>query len=81
MTRPPPCCITRDCLHFTGMEDDLTTGGLRYTCRAFPNGIPVDIAYGDRQHEVPLPEQEGDYVLTPGPCDLEKSGPATLRES
>lgn len=32
-------------------------------CRAFPDGIPADIAKGRRLHEEVLPGQEGEFVF------------------
>ena len=55
-----PKCYLRGCSHFTGfgfdgssVEDD-TEATERPVCRAFPSGIPEDIAYGDNLHLTPV---------------------------
>lgn len=37
----PPMCIR--CEH-------LDRGAIKYSCKAFPNGIPMEIIYGDVKH-------------------------------
>lgn len=34
-------------------------------CKAFPNGIPDEILFGDNDHLQPLKEQKNDLVYTP----------------
>ncbi len=48
-----PACFTRSCKHFVGVAQD----GETVICRAFPEGIPDAIAYGNDQHLTP---QDGD---------------------
>lgn len=33
-------------------------------CKAFPDGIPSNILLGHLPHEVPYPQQSGDFVYT-----------------
>jgi hypothetical protein len=47
-----PICV--NCKHF-----DLET----FTCKAFPEGIPVEIIEGDNDHKKPLPDQNNDLVF------------------
>lgn len=58
-----PNCYTRSCKHFTGVkqdnEDEETE---RPSCKAFPDGIPSEIAYGDNLHLVPLANQKNNIV-------------------
>lgn len=58
-----PKCWERKCKHFLGVKQD-EDGELneRVVCKAFPDGIPEEIAYGDNLHEKPLPDQGNDIV-------------------
>ena len=47
-----PKCYTRNCVHFLGIisdgpEDEIDE---RPNCKAFPDGIPSEIAYGCNLH-------------------------------
>jgi len=53
ITLAEPECFRRRCKHFTGPDP---AKGI-VTCKAFPKGIPDDIAYGDNRHTEP---QAGD---------------------
>jgi len=58
-----PACWIRKCKHYIGVKqgkDD--EANERNVCKAFPDGIPDEIAYGDNFHAIPLPEQKGDFV-------------------
>jgi len=35
------------------------------TCRAFPDGIPMEYVLGEENHFVVVPDQVGDYVYEP----------------
>lgn len=53
-----PKCWTRKCRHFTRTvgEDERTE---RNACKAFPDGIPDEIAYGTNLHLLPFPGDHG----------------------
>jgi hypothetical protein len=55
-----PNCYLRSCVHFTGVKMH-NKDHVDY-CKAFPDGIPDDIAYGDNLHEKPLQDQGNDIV-------------------
>lgn len=60
-----PQCYTRKCIHFEGVKQP-TLGeeaGEFVYCKAFPNGIPDDIAYGNNKHLVPIPNQKNEIVF------------------
>mgnify|MGYP001578123507 CR=1 FL=1 len=64
-----PECSKRDCIHFQGVDQpDGTEMTERVICKAFLDGIPNEISYGDNLHLTPLPEQENDIVFE-GPDD------------
>jgi hypothetical protein len=46
-----PKCYERGCVHFLGVDQpDGTEMTERVICEAYPNGIPVEIAYGNDSH-------------------------------
>jgi len=55
-----PTCYTRECKHYKGVkrlgEEESTE--VNY-CKAFPDGIPDEIAYGDNKHTEPYPGDNG----------------------
>jgi hypothetical protein len=56
-----PKCMTRGCVHFQGVKvDDNAETNERPVCRAFPDGIPVEISYGENLHLEPV---EGDHGI------------------
>jgi hypothetical protein len=59
-----PNCFERKCKHFLGIyqPDEESEAGQTVNCKAFPVGIPHDIAYGDNKHLVKFPGQENDIV-------------------
>jgi len=68
-----PTCLTRDCKHFLGVGGARTTWSSYwgndimidlYVCKAFPDGIPDKITYGDNLHLEPLKGQGNDIVYT-----------------
>jgi hypothetical protein len=60
MIRVPECKL-RQCKHFIGVvQDNAVESTERVVCRAFPNGIPASIAYGDDRHLTPV---EGDHGI------------------
>jgi hypothetical protein len=66
MLQEPKCSI-RKCEYFIGaryLEEGEETEVVY--CKAFPNGIPSDIAYGNDKHLKVYPGQIGDYVFKKG---------------
>ncbi len=55
LAKPDPCF---GCLHFTGIYAVSDTDH-RPICKAFPDGIPDEIAYGDNNHTDPYPGDNG----------------------
>jgi hypothetical protein len=47
MSVEEPNCYTRTCVHFIGVSSDENEKDQECTCKAFPDGIPVEIAFGD----------------------------------
>jgi len=58
-----PKCYERECKHFLGVRqtDDTEESEFVY-CKAFPDGIPDEIAYGKDKHSKPLEDQTNDIV-------------------
>lgn len=55
-----PNCSKRKCKHFAGVaQPDGTESSERVVCRAFPDKIPDDIAYGDNLHLKPVKGDHG----------------------
>ncbi len=53
-------CYNRKCKHFEGIiQPDGTEMTERAVCKAFPNGIPDEIAYGNNKHDKPYPGDNG----------------------
>lgn len=58
-----PRCWTRRCVHYLGViQPDGTELTEDYSCKAFPKGIPIEIAHGDNNHERPLRGQSNNIV-------------------
>ena len=58
-----PKCWDRKCKHFIGVKQDNeeeTTE--RVVCKAFPDGIPDEIAYGKNKHSKPIRGQKNKIV-------------------
>lgn len=55
-------CQKRHCRYFLGLSEPQTVGGddYLYVCKAFPKGIPEEIAFGDNPHTKPV---EGDHGI------------------
>lgn len=55
-----PNCYKRNCKHYQGVKwlgaDESTETNV---CRAFPYGIPAEIAYGPNLHDKPYPGDHG----------------------
>lgn len=51
-----PACWTRNCKHFGGVKrrDPKEEATEFVWCKAFPDGIPYEIAYGDNKHVKPF---------------------------
>jgi hypothetical protein len=47
-----PKCFTRQCRYFLGVNDAKEPEQV-VICKAFPKGIPDEIAYGDNPHTKP----------------------------
>lgn len=45
-----PKCYERNCKHLIGVKQDDGEVGERFVCKAFPDRIPEEIAYGDDPH-------------------------------
>jgi hypothetical protein len=59
-----PKCYSRGCQHFMGVSrPDGTEASERAVCKAFPDGIPDEIAYGDDLHTKVKDGQVGQYVF------------------
>jgi len=58
-----PNCYTRECKHFMGIAGDKEPDQ-HFICKAFPDGIPDKIAYGDNLHLKPLRKQDNNIVYT-----------------
>ena len=58
-----PKCWTRKCKHYIGViQPDGTELTEINSCKAFPKGIPVKIAYGNNLHSKPLKDQDNEIV-------------------
>jgi hypothetical protein len=56
----PPECYFRKCIHYKGIkQSDRTESTEKPYCKAFPDGIPSEIAYGDNKHLKPYPGDNG----------------------
>ena len=67
-----PTCTKRGCIHFTGIvQPDGTEKSEAPACKAFPKGIPSEIAYGKNPHASVQKGQTGDFVFTKGHDDDE----------
>ena len=58
-----PMCCKRKCIHFLGIK---RLGVEEETevvyCKAFPEGIPDNVAYGNNEHLKVISEQIGDFI-------------------
>jgi hypothetical protein len=62
-----PTCYIRGCTHYLGvLQPDGTEDTEVNYCKAFPNGIPRDIAYGKNLHGAVVEGQIGNYVFVEG---------------
>ena len=61
-----PNCHKRKCKHFLGILTGKEESEERPICQAFPDGIPVSIAYGPYLHLIKVEGQEGDFVFEKG---------------
>jgi len=62
-----PTCWTRECKHYIGViQPDGTELTETNACKAFPEGIPNEITYGDNQHLVKYSNQMGDFTYEKG---------------
>jgi len=58
-----PNCYKRKCKHYIGViQPDGTELTETNSCKAFPKGIPDEIAYGNNLHLKPLLDQSNDIV-------------------
>lgn len=54
----PPKCWERKCRYFIGVSDAAEEDQV-VVCKAFPRGIPDEIAYGDNPHALKYPGDGG----------------------
>ena len=55
-----PKCYIRKCEHFIGVKQPKNNESLEYChCKAFPKGIPFEIAYGKNLHIRPYSGDNG----------------------
>lgn len=55
-----PKCSIRKCVHLIGVfQENDDESSERPCCKAFPRGIPDEIAYGDNLHTSPYPGDGG----------------------
>jgi hypothetical protein len=68
---PTPNCFDRGCRHFLGVYTPRpgNEAGQMPNCKAFPKGIPREIAYGPNEHLTPMPDQGNDIVFEKGPME------------
>ena len=58
-----PNCYKRKCKHYIGIiQPDGTEETETNSCKAFPEGIPYEIAYGNNKHSKPVEDQKNDIV-------------------
>ena len=58
-----PRCFTRRCKHYMGVHSRTkATESEILVCKAFPEGIPDEIAYGTNDHVKPLKDQKNTLV-------------------
>jgi hypothetical protein len=58
-----PNCWARNCKHYLGvLQPDGTEMTEVNYCKAYPKGIPEDIAYGDNEHLKVQSDQVGNFV-------------------
>jgi len=59
-----PNCYKRKCVHFWGVyQPEGSEVAETVNCAAFPDGIPIDIAYGDDKHKKVHPLQTNKIVF------------------
>ena len=58
-----PTCFIRNCVHFLGVKNNGDERTERVICKAFPDGIPYEISYGDNKHLKPLSNQKNDIIF------------------
>ena len=57
-------CSKRGCIHYLGVKQDQESEmGERNICKAYPDGIPDEIAYGEFPHDEVYPGQNGDFIF------------------
>jgi len=57
---PPSECQKRNCKHLGGFINEGEEEGMeRVVCKAFPKGIPDEIAFGNNKHLKPFPGDNG----------------------
>ncbi len=70
VTMTIPNCFKRKCRHFMISPEEESFQS-KVVCRAFPAGIPEEIAFGDNLHTAPYP---GDHGIQYEASDEEKGG-------
>lgn len=68
-----PRCYLRKCRFYKGIfQPDGTELSERNVCKAFPDRIPREIAYGDNDHSKPIDGQGNDIVYEKGKFEWEE---------
>ncbi len=69
-----PKCIKRSCRHVLGIKEFKGSPVPKLYCKAFPNGIPYEIANGNNRHYEPFSGQGNDVVYEKGEMFAEEEG-------
>lgn len=59
-------CRKRRCQNYIGVRSEGVEVNERTVCKAFPGGIPDEIAYGPNLHLAPVEGDSGITFLPPG---------------
>jgi len=80
-----PNCFKRKCKHYLGVVlPDSDGSPIRYFCKAYPNKIPDEIAFGNDLHLTKRKDQEGEFIFikgNPKPTTFKKVEPYEINEN